>query len=249
MLSQWGSPTGEVLLDDGVIGEFSGVGTPDRPATETFQITGTGALQALTIRPRAGAGGYVHVDALALAAEGPVEILDPDGRPALMLSRALPPPEAETVRAAMAPKANLAILGDAMRYQATEEFATAIDGTRTYSPAAALDGDPESSYWAGASPPPHALVLTWKEPVRLTHNRIVWLGENRGIWYGLEYWNGTRWQLLYEEPRNLQREPVYEFAPVTTTSVRFTAYTLTGQQRVLMSAFELYNLPGKGEAQ
>lgn len=243
LLSEWGSKRAELLLNGQVVREFSAHAKPDRPATETCEITGTGALQALMIRPATGVGNYVHVDALAISGDGKVEVLDADGRPVLVASAALPLAAAQAAAAAMTPQGNLARVGDKMTYQVTEEFASCIDGSQTYAAQAALDGNPESDYWAGGTAPPHALVLTWKEPVTFNHHRIIWLGKNRALTYGLEYWDGERWRLLYEEPRNLQPEPIYRFAPVTTTSVRFTATSLVGEQRMLMRAFELYNLP------
>lgn len=247
-LSQFGCPQAAVGLDDVELGQFSAQGHPDGPATYSFSADGTGQLQTLTIRPLTGQG-YVHVDAVRLTAPGPVEITDAEGRAVLMPSAAVPPAEAAALAERMKTAPNLAVVGEAMTYAASEEFATGIDGSRAYSAEIALDGDPANEYWAGGTPPPHALILAWKQPVTLDTNRILWLGENRGLWYGLEYWDGVRWRLLYEERRNLQPEPIYRFEPVTTTRVRFTIYSVLGQPRVLMRAFELYGLsqPGGGK--
>lgn len=248
-LSQFGCPEAAVLLDGVELGRFNAQGNPDRPALHSFSANGTGQVQTLTIRPLTG-NGYVHVDALRLTGPGAVEVTDAEGRGVLMPSTAVPPSEAAGLAERMKTARNLALVGEAMTYAASEEFATGIEGSRAYSAQIALDGDPDNEYWAGGTPPPHALILAWKQPVTLDTNRILWLGENRGLWYGLEYWDGVRWRLLYEERRNLQPEPIYRFAPVTTTRVRFTICSVLGQQRVLMRAFELYSLgEGGGEDQ
>ncbi|NPV46242.1 MAG: hypothetical protein HPY69_04765 [Armatimonadetes bacterium] len=244
-LSQFGCPEAAALLDGVELGRFSAQGSPDGPTSHSFSTNGTGQVQTLTIRPLTG-NGYVHVDALRLTAPGDVEVTDAEGRGVLMPSTAVPPSEAASLAERMKTAPNLALVGEAMTYAASEEFATGIDGSRAYSAQIALDGDPDNEYWAGGTPPPHALILAWKQPVTLDTNRILWLGENRGLWYGLEYWDGVRWRLLYEERRNLQPEPIYRFAPVTTTRVRFTIYSVLGQQRVLMRAFELYSLGESG---
>lgn len=244
-LSQFGCPQAGVLLDGVEVGQFTGQGNPDGPATYAFDANGTGQVQALIIRPLTG-NGYVHVDAIRIAAAGKVEVTDSNGGAVFAASAAVAPAEAAWLVERMAAAPNLAIVGDQMTYAASEEFATGIDGSRTYSAEIALDGDPDNEYWAGGTAPPHTLILAWKEPVTLDTNRIRWLGENRGLWYGLEWWDGVRWRLLYEERRNLQPEPIYRFGPITTTRVRFTIYAALGQQRVLMRAFELYNLGDGG---
>ncbi len=246
--NQWGSRTGEVLLDGKLLGTFSELAKPDAVATEKYEVEGSGEVQALLVRPAAKVGNYVQLDAVRLTAQGSVQIVDARGRPVLVPSAALAPERAQAVAARLAQAPNLARAGAGMSYVASEEFATGIDGSQSYSARAALGGgEGLGGYWAGGTAPPHALTLTWQAPVTLTTNRITWLGLNHGLWYGLEYWDGACWRLLYEERRNLQEQPIYQFAAVTTTRVRLTILSLTGDQRVLMKAFELYNLPDGGE--
>jgi hypothetical protein len=248
-LSQFGCPQAAALLDGSELGQFTAQGNPDGPAVHRFTVQGTGQVQALTVRPLTG-NGYVHLDAVRIAAPGKVEVTDAGGRPVFLASVAVPPAEAAGLVKRMAAARNLAIVGEAMTYAVSEEFATGIDGSRSYSGQIALDGNPDNEYWAGGTPPPHTLLLTWKRPVTFDTNRIRWLGENRGLWYGLEYWDGVRWRLVYEEKRNLQPEPIYRFPAVTTDRVRFTTFSVLGQQRMLMRAFELYKLgDGGGEGQ
>ncbi len=245
LLSQYGMEKAQVLVDGVQVGEFGARAKPERQVVHKFTFTGTGQVQALTVKAPLGVGDYVQVDALRLSAGGPISIVNQRGEPVLRVSPALPPAAVEKLLPALKEAPDLARLGPNLSYTATEEFASSADGSRTYTAQAALDGDPEKDYWAGGTPPPHALVLQWRQPVTITTHRLRWMGENRGVWYGLEAWVGDGWKLLYEDPRNLQPEPVYQFAAVTTSRVRFTVYAVTGQQRMLLRAFELYHLPGE----
>jgi len=72
------------------------------------------------------------------------------------------------------------------------------------------------------------------------------MGANRGVVYGLEARDPAqdRWLLVFHDPHNLLEAPVYAFEPVTASALRLTILDLTGDQRVLMKAFELYSRAG-----
>jgi hypothetical protein len=241
---EFGCREGIVQLDGTELARFPEHLPHAEPATTVLQITGTGRVQTLTIRP-ADDSGYVTLDALRLSAEGPVRIVDAAGRPALVASAALPPAEAAAAATALDRARDLATPAQGMTYRATDEWGRDLEPTGMYSAGAGLDGAPsETKYWAGTTPPPHTLLLTWPQKVRFDTNRIVWLGTNRGVWYTLECWDGARWRSIYNERRNVQATPIYRFPPVTTDRVRLTILTVTGQPRVLMTAFGLYELGG-----
>jgi hypothetical protein len=241
---EFGARHGEVLVDGAAVAQFEAHRPAAESAVVTVELAATGAVQSLTVRP-ADDGGYVVLDAIRFRAGSPVRIVDRQGRPALIASGALAPSAVAAISGRMTREANLATRASGLTYSATEEWKSNPGTTSPYSALAVLDGDPSpDNYWAGGTAPPHALVLRWPRPITFDTNRIIWLGTNRGVWYTLEYWDGTRWRVVYEERRNVQVEPVYRVAPITTDQLRLTILSVIGQQRVLMTAFELYNLAG-----
>ncbi len=246
-MGTYGSRNGEVLWDGQKILDVNAYGRGnERVETLTHRLTPEPGVHELRIADRHGEGTYITIDAIRLSAEGELSLVDADGLPIELASPSLPPGEAEALAAELDALPNLAAFTDETTWHATESFPVP-----TWDARAAFDGDPDDGdYWAGGTPAPHAIVVNYPEPISFDTNRIVWMdgGTNRGVVYGLEAWDADegRWELVYHDPHNLRESPVYVFEPVTTTRIRFTMLELTGQQRVLMKAFELYDRAGGG---
>lgn len=244
-MGTYGSRNGEVLWDGQKILDVNAYGRGnERVETLTHVVTPEPAVHELRIADRHGEGTYITIDAIRLSAEGELRLVDADGLAIELTSPSLPPDEAEAMAAELDGLANLAAFTDDTAWHATETFPVP-----TWDARAAFDGDPEDGdYWAGGTPAPHAIVVSYAEPISFDTNRILWMGENRAVVYGLEAWDADkeRWNLVYHDPHNLRERPVYVFEPVTTTRIRFTMLELTGQQRVLMKAFQLYDRAGGG---
>ncbi len=246
-MGTYGSKNGQVLWDAEPILDVNAYGRGnERVETLTATLTPEPGIHELRVADREGEGTYITIDAIRLSAEGELALVDARGFPVELNSPSLPPAEAEALGETLAALPNLAKLREGVTCHATETFTVP-----TWSAKAALDGNPEDgNYWAGGTPAPHALVIEYAEPITFDTCRILWMGANRGVVYGLEARDPAqdRWRLLFHDPHNLLEAPVYAFEPVTATSLRLTILDLTGDQRMLMRAFELFNRAG-GDAQ
>ena len=246
-MGTYGSKNGQVLWDGEAILDVNAYGRGnERVETLTATLAPAPGIHELTIADREGEGTYITIDAIRLSAEGELALVDARGFPIELSSPSLPATEAEALDETLAALPNLAKLREGMTYHATENFTVP-----TWSAQAALDGNPEDGdYWAGGTPAPHALMIEYAEPITFDTCRIRWMNANRGVVYGLEARDPEqdRWRLVFHDPHNLLEVPVYAFEPVTATSLRLTILDLTGEQRVLMRAFELFNRAG-GDAQ
>jgi len=242
-MGTYGSRNGQVLWDGEPILDVDAYGRGNqRVETLAATVAVEPGVHELRITDRHGEGSYITIDAVRLSADGELSLVDAEGLPIDLSSPSLPPAEAEAIAAELDALPDLAVFGPDTQWHATENFPVA-----TWHARAAFDGDPERDYWAGGTPAPHAIVVTYPAPITFDTNRILWSGENRAVVYGLEAWDGERWNLLYHDAHNLRDTPVYLLEPVTTTRIRFTMLELTGQQRVLMKAFQLYHRAGGGE--
>ncbi len=244
-MGTYGSRNGQVLWDGEPILDVNAYGRgAERVETLSATLSPTPGIHELRIADREGEGTYITIDAIRLSAEGELALVDARGFPIELASPSLPPAEAEALGETLARLPDLAKLRAGMTWHATENFTVP-----TWSAQAALDGDPEDGdYWAGGTPAPHALVIEYAEPIAFDTCRILWMGANRGVVYGLEARDPAqdRWRLVFHDPHNLLEAPVYTFEPVTATALRLTILDLTGDQRVLMKAFELYDRAGGG---
>ncbi len=245
-LGPYGSRNGQVLWDGEPILDVNADGRGnERVETLTHVLAPGGGVHELRIADRQGEGTYITIDAIRLSAPGELTLVDADGLPIDLSSPSLPPDEAEALAATLGGLPDLAVFAPETRWHASENFTVP-----TWDARAAFDGDPEDGdYWAGGTPAPHAIEVAYPAPITFDTNRILWMSEgvNRAVVYGLEAWDGQRWNLVYHDPHNLRAAPVYVFAPVTTDRIRFTMLELTGEQRVLMKAFQLYHRAGGGQ--
>ncbi len=119
--------------------------------------------------------------------------------------------------------------GDLQGLSATNPRPPLWDDNRGYRYYGAL---PVSWEWSGATP--------------LTFNacRIAWFGPTKMPQdYGLEYWDGTNWQLAFHDENNSDMVTLKRFAPVTTTRVRLTVFSAQPDYETMrVRAFDLYNL-------
>lgn len=242
-MGTYGSRNGQVLWDGEPILDVDAYGRGnERVETISATLTPEPGIHELRIADRHGEGTYITIDAIRLSAEGELALVDALGFPIDLSSPSLPPAEAEALGEQLGDLPNVAALREGVTWRATENFTVP-----TWSAQAALDGDPDDGdYWAGGTPAPHALLVEYPESITFDTCRILWMGDNRGVVYGLEALDPVeqRWKLVFHDPHNLRERPVYAFEPVTATAVRLTILDLTGDQRVLMRAFELYDRTG-----
>jgi len=245
-MGTYGSRNGQVFWDDQPILDVNAYGRGnERVETLSATVTPEPDIHELRIADRHGEGTYITIDAIRLSAEGELTLLDEDSFPVQLRSAALPPDEAAAMAEALDALPDLAVFTEDTRWHATENFTVP-----TWNAQAAFDGDPDKHYWAGGTPAPHAVVAHYPKALTFDTCRILWSDDNRGLVYGLEAWDtdNERWDLVFHEPHNLRERPVYVFNPVTATRIRLTIVELTGQQRVLMKALQLYDRAG-GAAQ
>lgn len=243
-MGQYGSRNGVVLWDGEQILDVDAYGRGNlRVETLSHTLTPGAGVHELRIADRPGEGTYITIDAIRLTAEGELVLVDAGGNPVELDSPSLPPDQAEALTPRLDALPDLAVFTSDTQWRATENFTVP-----TWNARAAFDGDPEDGdYWAGGTPAPHAVEVKYPQPITFDTNRIRWMGENRGVVYGLEAWDGERWNLVYHDPHNLRERPIYLFEPVTTDRIRFTILRLTGEERTLMRAFELYRRGGDGQ--
>ena len=243
-MGAYGSRNGLVTWDGEKILDVNAYGRGNvRVETLEHTLTPGPGAHELRIADQPGEGTYITIDAIKLSGEGTIAVVDADGVAVDLRSPSLPPDEAERLAPALDALPDLAVFAPDTVWQATETFPVP-----TWDARAAFDGDPDDGdYWAGGTPAPHAIVVQYASAITFDANRIRWMGENRAVAYGLEAWDGQRWNLVYHDPHNLREQPIYVFDPVTTTRLRFTMLRLTGDNRVLMKAFELYNRGGGGQ--
>lgn len=244
-MGTYGSRNGQVLWDGEPILDVDAYGRGnERVETIATTVTPGPGVHELRIADRPGEGTYITIDAIRLSGEGELALVDENGLPIELDSPSLPPAEADALGETLDGLPNVSVLREGVQWHATENFTVP-----TWSAQAAIDGNPEDEdYWAGGTPAPHALVVQYPEPITFDTCRILWMGDNRGVIYGLEAFNPAqnRWTLVFHDPHNLRERPVYVFEPVTAAAVRLTILDLTGDQRVLMRAFQLYDRAGGG---
>jgi hypothetical protein len=95
--------------------------------------------------------------------------------------------------------------------------------------------------------PPQSLTLSWRSPVTFNCCLVRWFGEKSlSSWFGMEYWDGQHYKLIYEISDNNKAEVIRVFSPVKTDRVRFTVFAHTsptmGQGRIMIRYLGLYNL-------
>jgi hypothetical protein len=101
---------------------------------------------------------------------------------------------------------------------------------------------------------PVAFECQWAESATINACQVTWCGP---IWFsnyrplvaedfGLEYWDGRAWQLVFHEIANEDSTCIKTFKPVTTTRVRLTVFRATPNFETLrVRSFDLFNLPGQ----
>ncbi|NLO04241.1 MAG: hypothetical protein GX131_00290 [candidate division WS1 bacterium] len=246
-MSTYGSGNGRALWDGEAILDINAYGRPEeRLVIASATVEPAPGVHELRIEDQVGEGTYVTIDAIRLSGEGELALVDANGLPIALESPSVPAAEATALAQTLDALPNVAKLREGVTWHATENFTIP-----TWSAQAALDGNPDDGdYWAGGTPAPHALLVEYPAPITFDTCRIRWMGEgvNRGVVYGLEAWDPAqeRWSLVFQDPHNLLADPIYLFEPITTTRVRFTVLELTGEQRTLMRAFELYDRAGGG---
>jgi hypothetical protein len=92
--------------------------------------------------------------------------------------------------------------------------------------------------------PPQSITITWKQPVTFNTNFIRWSSADAyAQWYGLEYWDGEKYILVYEERSNNSQDSLRAFNHITTDRIRFTIFQhITGYQGVKIRYFGVYKV-------
>jgi len=110
-----------------------------------------------------------------------------------------------------------------------------------------------ANYWAACSPAtqasgssvPQVLYVNLSKPETFTVSRLVWASANDSCKdYSLEYFADGKWKLLYHDNANTGQVATYQFKPIVTDKLRLTMYEFSGQARLLMRSFQLYNPEG-----
>ena len=97
---------------------------------------------------------------------------------------------------------------------------------------------------------PIAVILAWSEAITCNTLLIRWCSRKEpGQHYGVEWWDGKGYRLLFERRDNADDVSVHAFAPVTTARLRLTIFKMPVSYYCgLVRLFQVYNLPAK-EAQ
>lgn len=88
------------------------------------------------------------------------------------------------------------------------------------------------------------------QPVTCNAAKIVWNGHSYGSQpkpaddFGLEYWDGHAWQLIFHEASNKDLTSIVTFPPVTTTRLRLTVFRDNRSEYMNIRA-NLFNLAGE----
>ena len=91
---------------------------------------------------------------------------------------------------------------------------------------------------------PTSFRCHWPSAVTINACRIVWFGPHQMAEdFGLEYWDGQAWRLVFHEEDNRNAESIKIFKPLSTTALRLTVFKATPNFETLrVRAFEVYNL-------
>lgn len=72
---------------------------------------------------------------------------------------------------------------------------------------------------------PLAVTIVWRQPIACNAVVIDWYDRKSSPeWYGVEYWDGTRYRLLLENRNNSDSTSVHLFKAVKTTRLRLTIF-------------------------
>ena len=91
---------------------------------------------------------------------------------------------------------------------------------------------------------PTSFRCQWPSAVTINACRIVWFGPQRMAEdFGLEYWDGRAWRLVFHEEDNRHAESIKIFKPLSTTALRLTVFKATPDFETLrVRALDVYNL-------
>jgi len=97
---------------------------------------------------------------------------------------------------------------------------------------------------------PIAAIVAWPEPITCNTLVIRWgSSKEPAEHYGIEWWDGKGYQLLFETKGNADGVSIHTFEPVTTSRLRLTLFTMPVRYYcTLVRQFQVYDLTAK-EAQ
>ena len=97
---------------------------------------------------------------------------------------------------------------------------------------------------------PVCVTFSWPAPVTFDASRIVWYSPMRlAEDYGLEWWDGNAWRVVFHDEHNASGESIAMFEPITTEKVRLTVFKATRNYETLrVRAFDLFRLEGRAES-
>ena len=89
-----------------------------------------------------------------------------------------------------------------------------------------------------------AVIVTWPEPVTCNALVIRWGSKKEPAeHYGVEWWDGTSYRLLFEKKANSDDVSVHAFDSVTTSRLRLTIFKMpVSYYRALVRLVQVYNL-------
>jgi len=94
---------------------------------------------------------------------------------------------------------------------------------------------------------PIAVIVAWPEPVACNTIAFRWFSKKEPAeHYGVEWWDGMGYRLLFEKEDNAADVSIHTFEPVRTSRLRLTIFRMPVRYYCgLVRLFQVYELPAK----